>query len=158
MYRMHRVFCANDWELEEERIEFDRMLSGFNEQQAMPAGLLYVPVSLAQMRDKRPYQHTVDENIRACRHYVLLPGEDWGPRERALERDYRLALKCAADPALPMQGVAILLRALPDSRPSPMAATLDAAGFPYCVFTTMEDYRTGITELLQQWLTVDIEA
>jgi hypothetical protein len=156
MYRMHRVFCANHWELEEERIEFDRILSGFNEQHAMPAGLLYVPVSLAQMRDKRPYQHTVDENIRACRHYVLLPGEDWGPRERALERDYRLAVKCAADPALPMQGVVILLRTLPDGTPSPMAATLEAAGCPYIDCTTMDDYQAALTELFEQWLRADV--
>ncbi|MEO8598018.1 MAG: hypothetical protein ABI759_32160 [Candidatus Solibacter sp.] len=154
---MHRVFCANDWELEEERVAFDEILSSFNEHSAMPAGVLYVPVSLAHIHDKRPYQYTVDENVRSCRHYLLLPGEDWGPKERALERDYRLARKCAEDPAMPMRGVAILLRPRPDGS-SPMAATLDTAGFPYTLCATTEDYRAAVTRLFESWLAEDLAA
>ncbi len=48
----------------------------------MPHGVLYVPVSLTSVGDKRPLQYAVDDNIRECRHYLVLLTEDWGPPER----------------------------------------------------------------------------
>ena len=147
MYRMHRIFCATAWENEGERRAFYDILGKFNETHGIPAGTLYVPVSLINVHDKRPYQYTVDENIRECRYYLLVPGDDWGPPALAFERDYRLAMACAADPALPMQRTAILLRSA-----SPFAATLDAAGLSYTAFTTPADFESAVLALLTDWL------
>src|SRR5438270_7258065 len=105
MYRMHRVFCATSWELEGERRAFCDLIGVFNEEAAMQRGILYVPVSLVNIRDKRPYQYDIEENIRTSRHYVAALSGDWGPRERNFEADYRLACSCAGDPWLPMKGV-----------------------------------------------------
>ena len=114
MYQMHRIFCATPWELEAERIRFHDLIGLFNETVAMPKGVLFVPVSLAGIRDKRPMQYAVDENIRQCRHYIQVLSEppeqpeSWGPVERNFRHDYNLALECAADPALPMQSVSLI--------------------------------------------------
>src|SRR5947209_19186036 len=105
MYRMHRVFCATAWELEGERRAFYDAIGEFNEAAAMPRGMLYVPVSLTNVRDKRPYQYVVDENILESRHYILALSEDWGPPERNFEADYRLALASAGNATVPMRGV-----------------------------------------------------
>lgn len=156
MYRMHRIFCATAWEAEGERSAFYDVLGKFNESQGIPAGTLYVPVSLVNVHDKRPYQYTVDENIRESRYYLLIPGDDWGPPARAFERDYRLAQACAADPALPMQQAIILLHTLPDGSPSPFASILDAAGVPYTSFTTASDFESEILRILTAWLAADV--
>jgi hypothetical protein len=155
MYRMHRIFCATAWEAEGERRAFHDIVGQWNERQGIPAGTLYVPVSLVNIHDKRPYQYTVDENIRASRHYILVLDDGWGPPERAFERDYRLALACAADPALAMRHVTLLLRTQPEDSPSPFAATLHAAGVPYVPFTGVPGFQRVLPGLLSGWLAAD---
>src|ERR1051326_5681732 len=108
MYTMHKIFCATAWELEEERRAFHDVIGQFNETEAMKRSVLYIPVTLVNIRDKRPFQHIVDENIRQCRYYVLVLSGGWGPPERNFEHDYRLAREGVADPALPMLEVAFL--------------------------------------------------
>ena len=107
---MHRIFCATAWELEGERLAFDNALGHINETEAMPKGLLFVPVSLPNVRDKRPYQFLVEENLRDSRYYILALSDGWGPAERNFQRDYQLALEHCANPALPMRDVALLVR------------------------------------------------
>ena len=155
MYRMYRIFCATAWETEGERRAFHDTLGQFNETQGIPAGMLYVPVCLGNIHDKRPYQYTVEENIRACRHYILVAADSWGPPERNFDGDYRLVLACAADGALPMQGAVVLVRSKPDGSPSPFAATLDAAGVAYTAFTTMADFQEALMRILAGWLAAD---
>jgi len=154
MYQMLRVFCATSWELEEERQAFYEVISEVNEREAMKLGLLYVPVSLGT-GDKRPLQHTVNENIRAVRHYILAIDEDWGPKERTFERDYHLAVRCAADPELPMKETRILLRRRPDGSPAPFGDTLLAAGFSKIDFADVEDFRQIVRGFLVEWLPAD---
>src|SRR5262245_43257776 len=116
MYHLHQIYCATPWELEEERQVFYTTVGECNETYAMPRGVLYVPLSLGNVPDKRPYQYAVKENIRACRYYIQVldalpphqpPAMIWGPPQRNFEYDLRLALACRADPALPMCEVAV---------------------------------------------------
>lgn len=155
MYRMHRIFCATAWETEGERRAFYDILGNLNQTKGIPAGTLFVPVSLINVHDKRPYQYTVDENIREAHYYMLVPGDDWGPPARTFERDYRLAMACAADPSLPMRQTAILLRNQPDGTPSPFAALLDSLSLPYVRFTTPGDFENAVVSLLSGWLAAD---
>ena len=148
-------FCATSWELEGERRAFYDVVGQFNETDAMPARVLYVPVSLTNIHDKRAYQYTVEENIRDCRHYILAVSEDWGPRERNFERDYRLAVECRADPSLPLRQTAILVRNQPDGAASPFIATLAATGFSSIAFSGIDDFQHAIRGLLTAWLPED---
>ena len=148
MYQMHRVFCATSWELEGERRAFHDVLGAFNEAAAMPRGVLYVPVSLGTMRDKRPYQYAVDENIRACRHYILALTEVWGPPERNFERDYQLALACRDDPSLPMRECAFLVNT------PPAGNEVQPAG---AEFRTLDEFTGHLHRLLSEWIEADAE-
>jgi hypothetical protein len=147
MYPMHRVLCATPWEMEAERILFDEIVGQFNASAAILKGVLFVPVSLANIRDKRPLQYTVDENIRACRYYILVLGADWGPLERNFRPDYRLALACASDAALPMQDVVVLLKRQPPESPP-----ADDLPEPRMTFETPEEFAGCLNTLLTGWL------
>jgi hypothetical protein len=147
MYQFHRIFCATSWELERERADFYNAVSEFNQAHAMQFGVLYVPVSLVNVRDKRPLQYAIDENIRACRHYILAVESEWGPRERHFQRDYQLALECAADPDLPMAQIAVLLH------PAPAGITAEPSlPKPDGEFSSLEQFRKCVFELLSSWL------
>jgi hypothetical protein len=151
MYSFHRIFCATAWELEGERRAFYDVVGEFNAGRAMPDGILYTPITLTNIRDKRPYQYTVDENIRQCHGYLLAVSDGWGPSERNFEPDYLLARQCLADPSLPMQHVAVITRNLPGGDPSPFAAQLAASGIPSEAFSTPEDFKALLTATLARW-------
>ncbi len=154
MYRMHKVFCATAWELEGERRAFYDVIGQFNETEAMRHGMLYVPVSLTNVRDKRPYQYVVEENLRDCRHYILAVRDGWGPPERNFEQDYRLALDCCANPVLPMKEVLLLLCSLV-GQPSLFAAELSAAGYAPTSFADVEAFQRLIRQRLSAWLAAE---
>jgi hypothetical protein len=153
MFGMHRVFCAALWDLEGERIRFSDLVGQINETVLMPGGLLFVPVSLPSITDKRPYQYTIDENIRTCRHAAFILTEDWGPVQRNFRRDYELAMQCLADPALPMQDVAVLLKL-------PVDGCADAPGLPEprATFSTAAEFDECATSLLSGWAAILISA
>jgi len=157
MYRMLRIFCATSWELEAERGLFYDVLGQFNETQAMRSGVLYVPVTLTNIRDKRPYQYVLEENIRDSRHYILAVNDGWGPPERNFENDYRLAVECGLNPSLPMKGTEILLRHRP-AAPSPFAAELAAAGLNPRSFADVAEFQKEVVQLLAGWLPEDAAA
>ncbi len=147
MYEFHRVFCATPWELEAERDFFYSVVGRFNEANAMPQGILYVPVTLMNVRDKRPVQYVVEENIRNSRHFILLLTDDWGPLERNFEEDYLLAQECSADVNEPMREVC-LLRKIPRSG-GPMSEGLPV---PLASFSNNEEFEDCINKLLSAWL------
>jgi len=133
-YRMHRIFCATSLDAEEERLAFYDILAEFNEQEAMPRSVLFVPVSLIPaMSDKRLYQRAVEENIFDSRYYVLVWDGSWGPPQRNLERDWQVALECAADP-----------------QSSVLEAVMLSKGSD---FGTSNEFRTALWSRLQNWLT-----
>lgn len=154
MYQMHRVFCATPWDLETERRAFYEIVGAFNENSAMRHGVLFVPVALTNVRDKRLYQFDVEENIRACRHYILLLSEGWGPAERNFENDYHLALQCVADPALPMQSVTMLHKRQLSGKPL-NAGKDPGTPEPQAAFSTITEFGECLNSLLSSWLAAD---
>lgn len=147
MFQMHRVFCATPWELEAERRRFYDVVGRFNETEAMQKGVLYVPVTMTNVSDKRPLQYAIDENIRDCRHYVLLLSEGWGPAERNFEKEYHHALNCIGDPASSMQSVTVLAKN--DSSGQPPANGLPE---PWATYSTLAEFDKCINALLSAWL------
>jgi hypothetical protein len=147
MFQMHRIFCATPWELETERHRFYDVVSRFNETVGMQRGVLYVPVTLTNVMDKRPMQYAVDQNIRDCRHYILLLWEDWGPTARSFRNDYHMALQCRDDPALPMESVAVFAKTQPSGQP--LAEGLPE---PRATFSTLAEFDECVTALMSDWL------
>ncbi len=90
-YRMERVFCAAAGELEPERAAFHDVVGEVNGA-AMERGRLLVPVSVVpKVRDQRAFQASIDSNVRNCRVFVLVLGEDWGPPEHNFQHQFELA-------------------------------------------------------------------
>ena len=147
MYQLHRIFCATPWELERERAHFYDVVGAFNESSAMQAGILFVPVTLGNVRDKRPLQYAVEENIQDCRYYIQILLDDWGPTERNFRNDYHLALQSVDDPAMAMQAVAVLAKKQPSG-----AGLADGLPEPRAFFTTMQEFDACVNELLTGWL------
>ena len=156
MYQTHRIFCATPWEMEKERRRFYDIIGSFNENKAMKHGVLYVPVTITNIADKRPVQYVIDENIMDSRHYILVLGEDgWGPAARNFRHDYRLATESVNDPASAMESVAVLgkipepgadLPDRPESLPQPEA-----------MFETGEEFDRCVNRLLERWLELSVE-
>jgi hypothetical protein len=147
MFQMHRIFCATPWELEAERFRFCDLIGQFNETMASGKGVLFVPVTLPSIRDKRPLQYALDQNIHDCRYYILLLSEDWGPVERSFRNDYHLALHCVDDPDLPMQSVAVLAKKQPSGQP-----LADGLPRPQATFSTPAEFDECVNALLSGWL------
>lgn len=152
MFQMHRVFCASPWELEAERNRFYHLIGQFNQEHSMPHGVLYVPVSLTSVGDKRPLQYAVDDNIRECRHYLVLLTDDWGPPERNFRYDYDLALRCADDPALPMKTVHVMVKDRPSARALPVGSSAVALPAGAATFSSMTEFDEYLNGLLAGWL------
>jgi hypothetical protein len=95
------------------------------------------------IRDKRPLQYTVDENIRAVRHYVLILEEGWGPPERNFKHDYAVARECLDDPAQPMKSITVLTKGV-----------IEDTGFPAADATYFKrgEFDACIVGLLNGWL------
>ena len=158
-YAMHRIFCAAAGDLEEEQTAFYNVVGDFNAAHAMPRNVLFVAVALPyQCLDKRPFQAALTENIRACRYYVQVLEDTWGPAEKNFERDFAVACQCAADPGLPMQEVAVLFKKplLPHQVESSIVEfkrKLEAENTEtHSEFETIEEYTHQLHRLLAKWL------
>ena len=158
-YIMHRIFCAAAGDLEEERSAFYKVVGEFNAAHAMPRGVLFVSVALPMNTfDKRSFQAAVSENIRACRYYIQVLEDTWGPPEKNFERDHALAGKCVGDPNLPMQEVAVLFKKpLLPHQVEPgvieLKRKLEADNSqPHADFDGLEEYQRQLHHLLSGWL------
>ena len=145
MYSLHRIFCATPWELEGERSRFHDLIGAFNESHGTGRGVLFVPVSLVNIRDKRAVQYAVDDNILQCRHYLLVHSGNWGPPERNFRGDYELAVQSIRDSESPMQSVAVIAK----TGSAPSADELPA---PEAVFSTLAEFDEAVNRLLVEWL------
>jgi hypothetical protein len=158
-YEMHRIFCAAAGDLEEERTAFYNVMGDFNAAHAMPRNVLFVAVALPyQCFDKRPFQAALTENIRACRYYIQVLEDTWGPPEKNFERDHAIACRCASDSSLPMREVAVFFKKplLPHQVESSVAELkrkleLDHTQ-PHREFETLDEYKQQLHGLLAKWL------
>lgn len=115
--------------MEGERRRFHDAVGRFNEDHAMPKGVLITPVTLVNIRDKRPTQYVVDENIEDSSAWIVFVQDNWGPTERNFENDYHLALRCLGDPSRPMRHVSLLRKIQPSGKPLDPAMPEPAAAF-----------------------------
>jgi hypothetical protein len=149
-FEMCRVFCATPGDLEDERQAFYQVMGEFNEREAMPRGVLFVSVSIPpHMTNKLAYRNVVDENVRACKFFVQVLHDTWGPPERSFAREYSMAAQCA--------GRAVLFKA-PNGRPiepEVLALKQQSAGEE---FGDLDDFKQRLRAQLSAWLaTIPVE-
>ncbi len=157
-YQFHYIFCATPFDCEAELKAFQETMAEFNREEAMPKGILFASlVIVPTLADKRPYQGSVNENIRMSRYYVQMLEDGWGPPQRDYERDWALARRCAADPELPMREAVVFFKAplLPhkvDPSIAELKQSLLTDGSPYFQFDTLARFREELRAMLTRWL------
>lgn len=158
-YRMYRVFCATPGDsetgLEAERQAFHEVMGQVNGAEAMPEGILFVPVSiLPNLTNKAVFQPAVDENVRACAFFVQVLDHTWGPATRNFEREFQLAMQSYADPALPMKGVSLFFKDPGGKQVEPGVAQLrkPGQGVPVFDFSSLDDFTIHLRSQLSAWL------
>jgi hypothetical protein len=153
MFQMHRIFCATPWELETERGRFHDSIGQFNEMVAQREGILYIPVTLVNIRDKRPFQYVIDENIRDSRHCIFLFSDGWGPPERNFRNDYCQALDAIKDPASALRTVTVLAKKMPSSERLALESSADLPAADD-TFSTLDGFANCLNGLLSTWLNI----
>jgi hypothetical protein len=150
-YRMYRVFCAtpsdSEADLEHERQAFYEVVGQLNEVEAMPLGILFVPVSvLPNLTNMTVFQPSVDENVRACKFFVQVLDHTWGPATRNFEHSYQLATECCA-------GVSLLLKVPNGRQIEPRVASLRESHDPRATdFEGIDDFKVRLRSQLSVWL------
>ena len=150
-FRMFRVFCATPGDsetgLEPERNAFHDVVGEVNEAEAMARGILFVPVSvLPQMMNFNVFGPSLDENVRACRFYVQVLQDSWGPPTRTFEPYYLLATQCCASVSIFFKG--------PNGRQvEPAVAQLKEQQNPQRGdFENLDDFKASLRTQLSAWL------
>lgn len=158
-YIMHRIFCAAPGDLGAELKAFYKVVAEVNDREAMPRGILLVAVALPPHTfDKRPFQQAITDNVLACRYYIQILEDTWGPPEMNFEREYAVALKSVQDPNLPMQDVALLFKKplLPhqvEPGVTELKQRLDAAnGNAHWEFADLEEFERKLYAQVSAWL------
>jgi hypothetical protein len=158
-YTMHRIFCSTPGELEAERRAFDDVVGEVNEADAMPKGILFVPLSIMPyIVNKLPYQPMVDANVRACRFFVQVLHHTWGPPTRNFESEYQLACLLMADPAEALDGIAVFFKAadsLQIVEPGilQLKSSLQSQQHPQAFeYAGLDDYKLQLRAQLSDWL------
>jgi hypothetical protein len=144
-YQMHRVFCATPGDLEPERRIFYEVAGQVNEAEGMPHGVLLVPVAVEpRMVNKAMFQPVVDANVRACRFFVQVLADTWGPPQRNFRREFELARELG----LPM---AVFFRRTAPAEPeiAALRAELGGGAFEY---DSPEDFGRQLRGVLSGWL------
>lgn len=151
-YQMQRVFCATPGDLESERHIFYAVVGEVNETVGTPRGALLVPISVeARMVNKAAFQPAVDENVRACRFYVQVLADTWGPPKRNFRREWDLARECCA-------GVAVFFKRLPpEAAVEPDVAALKTelatdGAVRIFEYSGADDFKDQLRPLLSGWL------
>ena len=114
--------------------------------------MLFRSVTLVNIRDKRPFQYVIDENIRESRHCLFLFSEGWGPPERNFRNDYYQALQAINDPVSALESIAVLAKKMPSG--VSLAQDSSAADLPAAddTFSSLDRFDICLNGLLSGWL------
>jgi tetratricopeptide (TPR) repeat protein len=119
----YRVFISSPAGLEAERKAVHDAIVAFNQEQAIPRGVLFVPVGwqLTPGGATRP-QGLINEDVRECDYFVLLLKDRWrtkqgdpghlpGTPTSDAEEEFELAQDCLRDGAMPMRQIVVCFKA-----------------------------------------------
>jgi tetratricopeptide (TPR) repeat protein len=115
----YRVFIASPGGLVTERQAFRDLIQTYNEMDAIPRGLLFIPVgwetTLPGMG--RP-QSLINEDLRDCDYFILVLWDRWGSSSgdekhtSATSEEYSLARQCCQDPHHSLREIAAFFKAV----------------------------------------------
>jgi hypothetical protein len=140
----------------EERQALYDVAGEYNEAEAMGRGWLFSVVSCGSAISGK--REAVDSNIRMCRYYLLVVEDSWDAPPASFRHDYELALKCKADPSLPLQDIAVLFKQGPVEPESDGAFAAfrriveRAGGVRQIDFADFNEFKAHVGGLFSEWL------
>ena len=121
----YKIFIASPGGLEKEREGFKQVIGDYNDSDANPRGVTFLPVGweLTFPGIGRP-QSLINEDLRDCDYFVLILWDRWGtPPTKSLsgyssgtEEEFEEALKCIGDPTFPMKKLVVFFRAVDERK------------------------------------------
>ena len=122
----YRVFIASPGGLTTERQAFRDMIQTYNEMDAIPRGLLFIPVGWeATLPGMGRPQSLINEDLRECDYFILVLWDRWGSASgdekytSATSEEYSVARQCCQDPHHSLREIAAFFksgRCAPDER------------------------------------------
>ena len=122
----YRIFIATPGGLEEERNSFKRVISEYNDSDALSRGVIFHPVgweiTLAGMG--RP-QAFINRDLRECDYFILVLFDRWGsstgrePEEEytsGTEEEYKEALDCLKSENCDIREIVVFFKAIDEQR------------------------------------------
>ncbi|HEV2126064.1 MAG TPA: DUF4062 domain-containing protein [Chloroflexota bacterium] len=119
--KCYRVFIASPGGLQAERQAFREVVREYNEEEAVPRGVLFWPAGWEDTlgRVGRP-QSIINEDVRSCDYFLLLLWDRWGspPDVRSsefssgTEEEYHIAMECFADQDQPLRQIVMMFKAV----------------------------------------------
>lgn len=127
----------------------------YNEAEAMRRDLLFSVVSCGSAISGK--REAVDSNIRMCRYFLLVVEDSWDAPPASFRHDYELALKCKADPNLPLREIAVLFRQghadqESDGTFAAFRRAVERSGSMRQIdFADASEFRTHVSALFSEW-------
>ena len=141
--------------LEEERRAFSDIVHAFNDLEAIPRNVLFIPVGWET--EGGPPADLTGEDLATVDYFVLLLWDRW---PAGLEEEYDLATGCLRDPDRPMMQVLPFFKSLPPSEPGEQfqrvlrfRETLESQNeILFEAFDTIEGFKIRLQRHLSRWL------
>jgi tetratricopeptide (TPR) repeat protein len=115
----YRVFIASPGGLAAERQAFRDIIHSYNEMDAIPRGLLFIPVGWeATLPGMGRPQSLINEDLRDCDYFVLVLWDRWGSSSgsekytSATTEEYSVAQQCREDPHHCLREIAAFFKAV----------------------------------------------
>jgi len=113
--KAYRVFIASPGGLQDERKAFREAINDYNESDAVPRGVMFLPVGWENtLRGVGRPQSMINDDLRSCDYMVLLLWDTWGtpPDEpgkgtytSGTQEEFEVACECYKDAKHPMQQI-----------------------------------------------------
>lgn len=169
----YRIFIASPGGLQGEREQFRKIIEEFNEQNALPRSVMFLPVGWEDTLGGagRP-QETINDELRPCDYFLMVLWDRWGTTPdlagkssftSGTEEEFHLAKECFADQKSPMRQIVILFKGVDSRQLSDPGDELKKVivfqkdletkkEFLYQKFDDLEKFADLLRRFLSQWL------
>ena len=154
-FRFLWLFCRFSGALFEERDATAEAVTQFNEAHSIQRGELlgFLSCGIPLHGQRR----AVEDNIAMSRFFILVAEDVWDAPPASFANEFKLALKYKADPAMPLERIALFFRRPrpdedTDGRMAAFRQTEAAVTLPQFDFSDAADFRAQLDRLLADWL------
>lgn len=154
----YRILIELANEMTEERQAFGELVHEYNALEAIPRGVLFIPVGWDSAVE--PSQRLLRDDYREIDYFLLVLWDRWPPGS---EEEYTLATECRDSQEMPMREVATFLKSVSErqvgdpgdalQRVQQFRARLESErNTRFDSFSTIDEFKRGLRRHLSRWL------